>query len=162
MKNQKIWNRAIAFLISLTFVFQLAIPVFAETSIEPMASAGTISVADGMITITDSKGTGTVDGGVVTIKTSGAAGATQNVITITNNADYKAELKFTYNLENAANKLGLDSNAGTHTAVVEPNATIKLTIYVTKNQTATLTMSDFSLTAGIRCGSIFTPEFLRC
>ena len=146
MKNQKLGNRLIAFLISLAFVFQMAIPVFAETSVEPISTPGSLSVLDGLITITDTKGTGVVQDDVVTITVTGDGTAMNNDITIKNNSGYKAELKFAYNVENSLLHNGLDSEVGTYTAIVDVNAEVKVRIRAASGETATLTMSDFSLT----------------
>lgn len=139
--SRRKWKSLLSLLLTIALTFQLAMPAFAVEA--------TVSVLDGLLTILDSEKTAvSTQDDVVTITVTGFSGsAWDNPITLTSNADYKAELKFDYRIENASAYTGFDSSSGTYTATIEAGAEIKLNIEAPAQTTATLTMSNFSLTA---------------
>ena len=129
-------------LLVFAFAFQIVPPVFAADM------AQSVSLLDGLITITDKEETAVLlqEGEVTTTVTGFTSSAWDNTITITSNADYEAELKFSYIIENASSYEGFTSTSGVYTAIIKAGSEIKFNIVAAAKQTAKLTLFDFSLT----------------
>ncbi|MBO5340568.1 MAG: hypothetical protein J6A62_06195, partial [Oscillospiraceae bacterium] len=114
----------------------------------------TVTVLDGKVSITDSAGNGSQSNGTVTIKASGSlfSKATNN-ITVTNESGSQAKLQFDYaaSTYNSFKVAGAAANAsGTWSGLLDAGASVALTLESNSglsNRTATLTLSNFSLTA---------------
>lgn len=110
-------------------------------------AAKTVDVLNGQVSVTDSAGKGSVSNGVVTITVQGGlfTGAT-NSITIYNNTESKAVLKFDYNASGASS-FTLSPASGTHTETLASGGSVKLSLGANAGfSKATLTLSNFSLT----------------
>ena len=117
------------------------------------AFATTVTVLDGKISIADSANSNEVSNGVVTITAKGSLFSQKtNNITITNELTDTAELKFDYSASTYSSfKIaGADAAAsGTYSEVLDAGASLSLTLVSNNglsNRTATLTLSNFSLT----------------
>ena len=117
------------------------------------AGAATVDVLDGQVTVADSLGNNSVSDGTVTITAKGSLfGKKTNNITITNETDSQAQLTFDYSASNANSfKIaGTAANAsGSYTVILDAGASLAITLVSNSglsNTTATLTLSNFSLT----------------
>lgn len=122
----------------------------------PIAS---VTVLDGLLSITDSKSRISVSGGTVTATAKGSTiYRSQNDLTFTNESGSKATLTFDYSIS------GYDSHSfpedsGTYTAILDAGASVTQYIIAPRfNKTVTLTMNNFSLVA-VAATSEVTFEF---
>ncbi|MBR3844172.1 MAG: hypothetical protein IKM39_01550, partial [Clostridia bacterium] len=118
-----------------------------------LTAAKTNTVLDGKVSVTDSTGNGTLSGNTVTVKATGSLfSKATNTITITNETADTATLSFdykavTYNAFTIGGASGAAS--GTHTVLLAAGASVELKLTSNSglsNRTATLTLSNFSLT----------------
>jgi len=113
----------------------------------------TVTVLDGLVSVTDSANSNTVSGGTVTITAKGSLFSKKtNNITITNESDSTAKLEFDYSASkaNSFTVAGASATSGRYSEVMAPGASVKLVLVSNSgfsNTTATLTLSNFSLTA---------------
>ena len=117
-------------------------------------AATTVTVLDGQVSITDSSGNGTVSNGTVTVQAKGSLfSKATNTITITNETANTATLAFDYTAStyNSFTIAGAAANAsGSYSVLLDPGATLTVVLKSNSglsNTTATLKMSNFSLTA---------------
>ena len=117
------------------------------------AFATTVSVLDGQISISDSANSNTLKDGVVTLEASGTFwSSTTNTITITNETDNKATLKFDYSRSGGSSFTiagQTTTDSGTYSVLLDPNATLSIVIKGKSGfgaAAATLVLSNFSLT----------------
>lgn len=117
-------------------------------------SATTVNVLDGQVSVTDTANSNTVSGGTVTIKAKGSLISKKtNTVTVTNETDNKAKISFDYTAENA-NSFQIAgatvSDSGSYSVVLEAGASLAITLVSNSgfsNTTATLTLSNFSISA---------------
>ena len=144
--------------------FMLA--VLLVVSVMPFSAFATnVTVLDGQISITDSKNTGKVSNGIYTATAAGSLfGKATNTITITNDSGSKAAFKFDYTVDKASSFTidgGTSATSGSYSILLEAGGTIALVVTSNSgfsNTTATLTMSNFSLTAAANASDV-TFEF---
>ena len=115
--------------------------------------ATTQNVLDGQVSITDTANSNTVSNGTVTIKASGNLFTKKtNDITITNETANKAELSFDYSAStyNSFTIAGASVSAsGSYSVLLDAGAKLAIKLVSNNglsNTTATLTLSNFSLT----------------
>ena len=115
------------------------------------ASATTVNVLDGQVSIADSANSNTESNGTVTIKATGSLTSKKtNNITITNQTENKAALSFDYTVTSAnsfkiANATAATS--GSYSVVMEAGGSLSITLVSNSglsNRTATLKLSNFS------------------
>ena len=113
-----------------------------------------VTVLDGQVSITNSAGTGSVADGVVTMTAAGgsaaAGGPKTNTVTIYNETSKTATLSFDYAVTNYKAYTGIDSDNGTYTETLDADACVTITFtgkQANTDNTAVLTLSNFSLTA---------------
>ena len=135
-------------LVSLLTVIVLAASVYVVS-----VSATTVSVLDGQVSVTDTANSNTVSDGTVTIKAAGSViSKTTNTVTIKNETASKAELSFDYSAStyNSFTIAGASVSAsGTYSTLVDAGGSVTLVLVSNSglsNRTATLTLSNFSLT----------------
>ncbi|MBE6573331.1 MAG: hypothetical protein E7652_02940 [Ruminococcaceae bacterium] len=113
----------------------------------PMAIATNLSLFDGLLTITDDKGSGSNSNGTVTITAKGSLfSKTTNNITFTNKANVTKKLIFTFNIS-SANSHSFGSTTGTKEYVLAAGATANETIQSKSGfsgTTVTLTLTNIS------------------
>ncbi len=124
-------------------------------------AATTLTLLDGTLTVTDSIGNGTLSGTTVTVKAVGSIVSKKtNTITIANESGNKATLSFDYSAAsaNAFTIAGTTAaSSGTYSTVLEPSATLVITLQSKSglsDRTATLTMSNFSLTTAAEASDV--------
>ena len=112
--------------ISRRLLLLLMVMVMAVSVIAIQASATTVNVLDGQVTVTDSANSNTVSNGVVTIKAAGSVISKKtNNITITNESESKATLSFDYTAStyNSFTIAGATASAsGTYSVLLDPGA----------------------------------------
>ena len=121
--------------------------IFMGIMSQTVFAGNSASVLSGTVTIADTLGTLVEEGGIVTVTvTSTRDDESENIITITNNATYKAKLSFAYSLTEVQEH-DFDASNGTYTVVLDTGESVTLRIFRDWGQakTGTLTMSDFSL-----------------
>lgn len=116
--------------------------------------ATTVEVLDGQVSVGDSANENTLSGGTVTIKAKGGLFSKKtNTVTVTNHSGSKAQISFDYTASTYSSFTiaGTRVNAsGNYSVILDANA--RLTLSLVSNSglsdtTATLTLSNFSLTA---------------
>lgn len=126
--------------------------VFEELYTVNAVASQTVTVLDGQVEITDSRGTGSASGDTVTITVKagdwGFWGKT-NDITITNATGKKIKIGFNYSASNAS-ELTIAGNtansSGTYKSDwLDADGTISVTLGAAKSKTATLTLNSFSV-----------------
>ena len=127
------------------------ITVEATEVTETYNSASSISVLDGQVTVSDSKGTGVIESGVITITAPGVSLASEilepNDVTITNNTAKPATVSFDYTAENYKT-FSEEQAEGTYSTVLEAGESAQLSItgkQAFSKNTAVLKLSNFSL-----------------
>lgn len=135
------------------------------TLIVPTAFAATVNVLDGKVSITDSAGSNTVSGGTVTIKAKGNFFSKKtNNITIKNETTDQAALSFGYTAANYSSftiEGASVASSGSYSVILDAGASVSLSLVSNSgfsNTTATLTLSNFSLTV-VAASSNVTFEF---
>ncbi|MBP3624690.1 MAG: hypothetical protein J6J05_02485, partial [Peptococcaceae bacterium] len=133
-----------------------AFSAFATEVMASMEAVGlytTVNVLDGKVSVTDSANSNNVSAGTVTITAKGSLfGKKTNNITITNETDSKAQLSFDYSAStyNSFTIAGASASAsGNYSAILDAGANLSITLVSNSglsNTTATLTLSNFSLT----------------
>ncbi|MBQ7889152.1 MAG: hypothetical protein IJ356_05290, partial [Erysipelotrichaceae bacterium] len=125
----------------------------------------TVSVLDGQVSVTDSANSNSVSNGTVTITAKGGLLSKKtNNITITNETENKAKLKFDYSASkyNSFTIAGDSASAsGAYSGFLDSGASLEIVIVSNSgfsNTTATLTLSNFSLTAAASSSNV-TFEF---
>ena len=125
------------------------------------AFATTVSVLDGQVSVTDTANNCTVSDGVVTIKAAGSLFSKKtNTVTVTNESGNKAQLSFAY-AASTYNSFTVDgasaSASGNYSGILEAGGTATLVLVSNNglsNTTATLTLSNFSLTAAAEASDV--------
>ncbi len=127
----------------------------------PIMLATTQTVLDGAVSITDSANSNTLSGSTVTIKAAGSLFSKKtNNITITNETSDTATLSFDYTAAtyNSFTIAGASAAAsGTYSVLLEPGASLSMVLVSNSglsNRTATLTMSNFSLTVAASASNV--------
>ena len=122
-----------------------------DTSVSLLAT--TVTPLEGQVSVTDSSGNGSLSSGVVTVKASGNLfSKATNTITITNESDARATIKFDYSASSYNSlTIGGESASASGNYSVTLDAGASLTISLQSKQglsdtTATLTLSNFSYT----------------
>ena len=117
-------------------------------------SATTVNVLDGQVSVTDSANSNKLSGGTVTITAKGSLfGSKTNTVTVTNETDNKANLIFDYSASTYNSFKINNANAsasGTCSATLDAKGSVTLTLVSNSgfsNTTATLTLSNFSISA---------------
>ena len=144
---------------------------FSEAVYERAAMPGdaglytTVNVLDGQVTVTDTANSNAVSNGTVTIKAVGSFMSKKtNTITITNETDNTATLSFDYSAStyNSFTIAGASASAsGTYSGLLDAGASVTLVLKSNSglsNRTATLTLSNFSLTVASSSSNV-TIEF---
>ena len=124
------------------------------------ASATTVTVLDGKVSITDTANNMSVSGSTVTVKASGnILSQTTNTITIKNESTDTAQISFDYSASNYSS-FSESSASGTKSEVLAGGASITMSIKGKRalSGTATLTLSDFSLAVAATSSNV-TFEF---
>ena|GEM_PF-1687974 len=114
---------------------------------QTVIAGNSVSILSDLVTLTDTLETLVEEGGTVTVTvTSTEDDWSENIITIVNNATYKAKLSFAYSLTQISEH-SFDASNGVYTVVLGSGESVDLRIYrkLGQNKTGTLTMSDFSL-----------------
>ncbi len=151
--NKNIFQRVIAFIITLALVISF-VPFSPISVTAPIkASATTVTAIEG-VEVTDSANTAKVSNGTVTTTVKGSLISKKtNTVTITNTSGKTAELSFDYTVSKANSfTIGGESAdaSGTYTTTLGAGATVVFSITSNSglsNLTATLTLSNFSLIA---------------
>ena len=127
----------------------------------PIMLATTQTVLDGDVSVTDSANSNTVSGGTVTIKAAGSLVSRKtNNITITNETSDTATLSFDYSAVTyySFTIAGATASAsGTYSVLLAPGASLSMVLVSNSgfsNRTATLTLSNFSLTVAAASSSV--------
>ena len=131
----------------------ILLAVMMVASLLPMhAFATTVNVLDGQISITDTANSNSIANGIVTITAKGSLFSQKtNTITITNETEEQATVKFDYSASSAAAFSIGGTNASTSGSYSQSLASKEtITIVITSNKglsgaTATLTLENFSL-----------------
>lgn len=126
--------------------------VFEELYTVNAVASQTVTVLDGQVEITDSRGTGSASGDTVTITVkAGDWGFLRktNDITITNATGKKIKIGFNYSASNAS-ELKIAGNtansSGTYKSDwLDADGTISVTLGAARSKTATLTLNSFSV-----------------
>ena len=117
------------------------------------AMATSYSILDGQVTVSDNANSSSNSGSTVTITAKGSLfSAKTNTITITNETENQASLSFDYTISNAASFTinSVSATGGTYTVMLAAGGSVTLVLTSNKGlsgTTATLTLSNFSLTA---------------
>ncbi len=142
-------------------LFGLFYDTFSEMMNPPIMAATTVDVLDGAVSVTDSANSNTVSGGTVTIKAAGSLFSKKtNNITITNDTSDTATLSFDYKAVTYSSFTIAGASAaasGTYSVLLAPGATLSMVLVSNSglsNRTATLTLSNFSLTVAAESSKV--------
>lgn len=121
----------------------------------------TQKVLNGQVSVTDTANSNNLSDGVVTIQAKGSLFSKKtNTITITNNADSKAKLSFDYTASTYSSFTIAGANAsasGNYSILLDAGASVTLVLVSNSgvsNTTATLTLSNFSLTVAAESSKV--------
>ncbi len=142
----------------LLTLFLAAMLVFSACPMQMLVSAATtVTVLDGQVSITDTATNMSESGGTVTVSAKGGLlSQTTNTITICNESESTAELTFDYSASNYSS-FSETSASGTKSVLLDAGATCTMSIKgkrALSSNTATLTLSNFSLTAAASSSNV--------
>lgn len=149
----KVKIHAAAILMAMSVLFIIPLHVFAASTFTPINGVS--------ITADNSKnwaGVGTessMSNGTVTCKAiGGVSGSKTNTVILTNTSGGKAVISFDYTISSADSYTGFSSTSGTYEVTLVANDTVTFTIASGYLNTATLTMSNFSIVTILSEGTV--------